>query len=170
MSAWVINEYWVLDPSTCSPDRWPVASTSVDLHLRRNDSRPNVGSNDNSGVWVLTFLLLTLAASWVLRNSRPPALRGAYRKYLSHYTGNRKSIQQLFHLVELETRRFLKTTLWRLADGITLPLTYGYQVQLYKTVKIPSSTSSNNVLTATLRTWCDLFLKVPVRTSSPISI
>ncbi|KDR73253.1 hypothetical protein GALMADRAFT_251844 [Galerina marginata CBS 339.88] len=61
-----------------------------------------------------------------------------YRKHFSRYLGSPKPIQQLYPLVENETRRFLKRTLVKqdgllahlrkLAGGIILRLTYGYEV------------------------------------------
>ncbi|KIM37607.1 hypothetical protein M413DRAFT_258291 [Hebeloma cylindrosporum] len=62
-----------------------------------------------------------------------------YRKHFSRYLGSPKPIQQLYPLVERESRRFLKRTLAnhqdvlphlrKLAGGIILRLTYGYEVQ-----------------------------------------
>ncbi|KAF4609943.1 hypothetical protein D9613_010304 [Agrocybe pediades] len=62
-----------------------------------------------------------------------------YRKHFSQYIGSPKPIQQLYPLVENETTHFLRRTLAnpedllkhlrKLAGGIILRLTYGYQVQ-----------------------------------------
>ncbi|KAF8814867.1 cytochrome P450 [Phlegmacium glaucopus] len=62
-----------------------------------------------------------------------------YRKHFSRYIGSQKQIQELHPLIEHECLRFLKRTLAKpddlmphlrkLAGGIILKLTYGYQVQ-----------------------------------------
>ncbi|KAF8154968.1 OrdA protein [Crassisporium funariophilum] len=62
-----------------------------------------------------------------------------YRKHFSRYIGSGKPVQEIYPLVESETRRFLKRTLAnhedlmphlrKFAGGVILGLTYGYKVQ-----------------------------------------